>query len=233
MNLQLHYFEGCPGHIPTLELAREVLADMGMEAEIEEIDVKTNEQAQAIGFRGSPTLLVDGRDIEDRRDTIGGMGCRVYDGNPIPERWLVESAVLRALGLRNFLFMCVRNSARSLLAEAIARHVAPPGVTIQSAGSQPAFVRPQVIQVLEEAGISPEGLSSKSVEDIDSTGVEAVVTLCADEVCPIYLGRAQRLHWSMPDPVVVEPKDEMLDAFRKTRDELMKRLEHLFADAPE
>jgi arsenate reductase len=143
-------------------------------------------------------------------------------------QWMKEARELAALRPKKLLFMCVHNSARSQLAEAIARHCAPAGVTVISAGSHPAFVRPQVLQALEEAGISTKGLYSKAVDDIDVSGVEAVITLCAEEVCPVYLGKAHRLHWGLPDPAKVEPEDKKLEAFRQTRDELMKRLKHAF-----
>lgn len=224
MKLELHYFDGCPGHEPMRNMVLEILKRLGIHYRLNEIHVQSEKQAKELAFKGSPTLLIDGRDIEDRTDSISGMGCRVYDGKPVPERWLVEAAVLRALKPREWLFMCVQNSARSQLAEAIARHLAPEGVTVLSAGSEPAFVRPQAVQVLEEAGISTEGLVSKAVDDIDTAGVEVVVTLCADEVCPAYLGKAHRLHWGMSDPAKVEPEEAKLEAFRSVRDELMKRL---------
>jgi arsenate reductase len=140
------------------------------------------------------------------------------------ESWMNEARQVAEMKPKKLLFMCVQNSARSQLAEAIARHLAPDGVTVLSAGSEPAFVRPQAVKVLEEAGISTEGLVSKAVDDIDTTGVEVVVTLCADEVCPAYLGKAHRLHWGMSDPAKVEPQEAKLDAFRAVRDKLMERL---------
>jgi arsenate reductase (thioredoxin) len=224
MKVQLQYFEGCPGHLPTRALIQAILTDLDVPADLEEIDVTSSEPATSIGFCGSPTLSVNGRDIEDRTDAIVGMGCRVYDGKPVPARWLVEAAVIRAIKPKKLLFMCVQNSARSQLAEAIGRHLAPEGVEVISAGSQPAFVRPQAIQVLEEAGISADGLVSQAVDDVDTSGVEVVVTLCADEVCPLYLGKAHRLHWGLDDPAKVEPEQAKMEKFRAVRDELLKRL---------
>jgi arsenate reductase len=129
----------------------------------------------------------------------------------------------------HILFLCVQNSARSQLAEGIARFLAPPGVTVSSAGSSPAFVRPQAIQVLKEIGIDISGQRSKAIEEIDSAAVDAVVTLCAEEVCPLFLGAAVRLHWSLPDPAKAPGDDEArLNAFRATRDELFRRLKRVF-----
>ncbi len=144
---------------------------------------------------------------------------------------MLEAAILRALTPRHLLFLCVQNSARSQLAEGIARFLAPPGVTVSSAGSSPAFVRPQAVQVLKEIGIDISGHGSKSVDEIDAATVDAVVTLCAEEVCPVFLGSAVRLHWGLPDPAKAPGDDEArLDAFRAVRDELFRRIKLMFED---
>ena len=140
---------------------------------------------------------------------------------------MLEAAILSALRPRHILFLCVQNSARSQLAEGIARFLAPPGVTVSSAGSSPAFVRPQAIQVLKEIGIDASGHRSKSTDEIDAASVEAVVTLCAEEVCPVFLGRARRLHWPIDDPASEDPslsRDAMLARFRAARDQIQQRL---------
>ena len=142
---------------------------------------------------------------------------------------MLEAAILRALKPRHLLFLCVQNSARSQLAEGIARFLAPQGVTVSSAGSSPAFVRPQAIQVLKEIGIDISGHRSKAIEEIDAASVDAVVTLCAEEVCPVFPGDAVRLHWGLPDPAKAPGGEAArLEAFRATRDELFKRLKLLF-----
>jgi len=148
--------------------------------------------------------------------------------------WVSDGEKLRALRPRHILFLCVQNSARSQLAEGIARFLAPPEVAISSAGSSPAFVRPQAIQVLKEIGIDISGHRSKAIEAIDSGSVDAVITLCAEEICPVFLGNAVRLYWSLPDPAQAPGDDEArLNAFRATRDELFQRLTLVFqAETP-
>jgi arsenate reductase len=146
---------------------------------------------------------------------------------------MLEAALLRALRPRHLLFLCVQNSARSQLAEGIARFLAPPGVSVSSAGSSPAFVRPQAIQVLREIGVDISGHRSKAVGEIDASSVDAVITLCAEEVCPVFLGSAVRLHWGLPDPARAPGGDEArLEAFRATRDELFRRLKLVFEGDP-
>jgi arsenate reductase len=67
------------------------------------------------------------------------------------------------------------------------------------------------------------------VEDVPSGDVDAVITLCAEEVCPVFLGRAHRVHWGLPDPAGVDGSEaERLQAFRDVRDELVRRLGALF-----
>jgi arsenate reductase len=115
------------------------------------------------------------------------------------------------------------------MAEGIARSLAPQGVTVSSAGSAPASVRPQAIRVLNEIGIDISGHRSKGLEIIDAGSVDAVITLCAEEICPVFLGEAHRVHWGLPDPVDVTGTEETrLDAFRSVRDELLRRLNVLF-----
>ena len=146
-----------------------------------------------------------------------------------PADWRTEAAELRAKRTRHILFLCVANSARSQMAEGIARSLAPQGVTISSAGSSPASVRPQAIEVLKEIGIDISGHRSKGLDSIDAGSVDAVITLCAEEVCPVFLGKAVRVHWGLPDPAAGTGTEESrLNAFRSVRDELLRRLKVLF-----
>jgi protein-tyrosine-phosphatase len=128
--------------------------------------------------------------------------------------------------MKGILFLCVANSARSQMAEGIARALAPPGITVWSAGSRPTSVRPEAIAVLQEIGIDISRHRSKSVEEIPAGEVDTVITLCGEEECPLFLGKARRLHWGLPDPAsVTGSAGERLAAFRSTRDELRRRLE--------
>ena len=144
--------------------------------------------------------------------------------------WEAEAEGIRKLAPRHVLFLCVANSARSQMAEGIARSLAPAGVRISSAGSSPSRVNPLAIRALDEIGIDIRGQRSKSVDAIPPEGVEAVITLCAEEVCPVFLGRAHRVHWGLPDPAGAGgTEEERLQAFRNVRDELRRRLSVLFA----
>jgi thioredoxin type arsenate reductase len=126
---------------------------------------------------------------------------------------------------KGILFLCVANSVRSQMAEGIARSLASPGMKIWSAGSRPTSVRPEAIAVLKEIGIDISAHRSKAAAEIPASEVDTVITLCAEEECPVFLGKAQRLHWGLPDPAaVVGSEEEVLSAFRKIRDELLRRI---------
>jgi arsenate reductase len=143
--------------------------------------------------------------------------------------WQAEADELRRLAPRHLLFLCVANSARSQMAEGIARSLAPAGVTISSAGSRPSQVNPLAIRALDELGIDLRGHHSKSVDTIPPEGVEVVITLCAEEECPVFLGKARRIHWGLPDPGGAGlGEEEKLQSFRDVRDELRRRLAAVF-----
>ena len=122
------------------------------------------------------------------------------------------------------LFLCVANSARSQMAEGLARHLLGDHVTVQSAGSSPARVHPLAIQAMAEIGIDITAQHSKSVDTIDPATVDLVITLCAEEVCPMGLAGVPRLHWPLPDPA---GPGGGIERFREVRDEITRRLDAL------
>ena len=128
----------------------------------------------------------------------------------------------------NILFLCVANSARSQIAEGLARKIFGSKASIQSAGSQPGSVNPNAIQVLKEVGIDISGQHSKSVETIASDQLDLIITLCAEEVCPILPGKISKLHWPLPDPAGATGDGEtILVKFRECRDQITQRLQNL------
>lgn len=134
----------------------------------------------------------------------------------------------------SIVFLCVANSARSQMAEGLARAIFGDTVRVQSAGSEPTTVNPVAVAVMSEIGIDLGTHASKSVDTISPEEVDLVVTLCSDEVCPLLLSDAPRLHWPLPDPAAA-PQGEQLDAFRRARDQIAGRVEVLAAlrDSPD
>ena len=228
MKIELQGFESCPGLLPNRVRLHEVLEDLALGCPIEEVLVESDEDVRCTGFMGSPSLLVDGVYVAGRAEPAESLCCLVYESGPVPPRWMIEACVLRALSSGGVLFLCVANSARSQMAEGIARRLAGPDTEVFSAGSVPSQVHPLAIQVLDEIDIDIRGHSSKGTNEIRADAVDTVVTLCAKEVCPVWLGEARRVHWGLSDPAAGTGDD--VQAFRAVRDELMRRLELLFGN---
>lgn len=118
------------------------------------------------------------------------------------------------------LFLCVANSARSQMAEGLARRALPER-EIFSAGSEPSQLNPFARRALEEFGIDPSGQYSKSVGRIPLERIDTVITLCAEEVCPPLPSGINHLHWPFPDPAGRQGSDEaILNRFRRVRDDI-------------
>jgi len=215
MRIEITVPAGTETNDATLALLREACDGLGIK---DDIMVSTDSAEAGV----APIVRIDGRDMWDAAPSHDRAAAE-----SIPPKWLVESALLRALKPKNIVFMCVQNSARSQLAEAIARHIAPKNMVLQSAGSEPYMVRPQVPRILAEEGIDPSGLYAKSLDDLNIDAVDAVVTLCAEEVCPMFPRPVYRLHWAMEDPAKGADEEAKLQSFRRIRDELMLRLTHL------
>jgi len=127
----------------------------------------------------------------------------------------------------SLLFLCVANSARSQMAEGLARALFGNLVRVQSAGSQPSRVNPNAVTVMREVDIDISGQRSKSVDEIDPASVGAVITLCAEEACPVWPGKLARMHWPLPDPASTDPAmpgPAVLARFRSAREEIRLRL---------
>ncbi len=125
---------------------------------------------------------------------------------------------------KTVLFLCVATSARSEMAEGIARALDPPELRVVSAGSAPSAVNPTAVQVLAEVGIDISEHRSKAVDSVDLDSVDTVITLCSEEVCPVVDTRTEQLHWPLPDPAAETDEDRRLQAFREVRDQLRARI---------
>ena len=134
------------------------------------------------------------------------------------------------MGCTETLFLCVANSARSQMAEGLARELCSKAHIVHSAGSSPSQVNPMAVRVMEEIGIDLSGHRSKGIGDVPLETIDRVVTLCAEEVCPAVRAGVERLHWPLSDPAAAEGDESArLRAFREVRDELRQRLQDLFS----
>src|SRR6266851_2433677 len=99
MNIEVLYFEGCPNHLPAIEMLRETLKSLGRQDEIHQVEVHTQSDAQAMAFVGSPSIRINGADIEPwaRTAKAFGLSCRTYlDGSHrsgVPSRELLRRAI--------------------------------------------------------------------------------------------------------------------------------------------
>ena len=127
----------------------------------------------------------------------------------------------------NILFLCVANSARSQMAEGLARSMLGAEHNIQSAGSIPSGeVHPNAVKAMDDIGIDIREQFSKSTEDLDDeflTNLDFAITLCAEEVCPVIHHSAKSLHWMNEDPANESyTKHQLESSFSNTRDNLYK-----------
>lgn len=129
----------------------------------------------------------------------------------------------------NILFLCVGNSARSQIAEGLAKEMFSERFNIKSAGSKPSgFIHNGAIKTMNEIGIDISSQTSKSIQDIDDKFLENldfVITLCAEEVCPVLKNNVKRINWPNPDPAIKAVNlNQEKEIFRVTRDNIFNML---------
>jgi arsenate reductase (thioredoxin) len=126
---------------------------------------------------------------------------------------------------KQVLILCTGNSARSQMAEGLLRHMAGDRFDVMSAGVAPTHVRPEAIEAMREIGVDISQQRSKSVDEFAGREFDYVITVCdnANEHCPVFPGRTERIHWSFDDPAE-------LSAFRRVRDEIHQRLKEFCAE---
>jgi arsenate reductase len=137
--------------------------------------------------------------------------------------------------LMKLLFLCVANSARSQMAEGLAKKILGNSAIVQSAGSQPSGqVHAGAIEAMKEIGIDISGQTSKSIDDLDESFLEEldfVITLCAEEVCPVFISQAKKLHWPMADPAQFQGPQQ-IQSFQVVRDSIQEKIEGLISEVP-
>jgi arsenate reductase len=128
------------------------------------------------------------------------------------------------------LFICTGNACRSQIAEGWARELKGDVIEAFSAGVNPAVLSQRAIKVMAEAGVDISAQMSKHVDDLAGMDFDFVVTVCdnAREHCPVFPGKTRVIHRSFEDPAFVSGSDEeVMAAFRKTRDDIMAFIETL------
>jgi arsenate reductase len=135
---------------------------------------------------------------------------------------------------KRVLILCTGNSARSQMAEGLLRDMAGDRFEVESAGVEPSHVRPQAIEAMREIGIDISNQRSKSVDEFSGQEFDYVITVCdnANELCPAFPGKTERIHWSFDDPAAAEGDEAArLAVFRRVRDEIESRLREFSSSA--
>ena len=129
---------------------------------------------------------------------------------------------------KRVLILCTGNSARSQMAEGLLRHDAGDKFEVESAGLAPSIVRPEAIQVMNEIGIDISAHRSKSADEFVGQNFDYIITVCdnAKESCPMFPGKAERIHQSFedPPPATIGDDESRLAVFRRVRDEIRASL---------
>jgi ArsR family transcriptional regulator, arsenate/arsenite/antimonite-responsive transcriptional repressor / arsenate reductase (thioredoxin) len=207
---------------------------------VEEVDERQNLVSYHLGLLRRAGLVAERRSSRDLRDVYYSLNLGLLRGSldqafsslhpnlGIPP-FEAQPTIVEGQRLRRLLFVCTGNSARSQLAEAIARELVQGSVEVLSAGPQPTVVHPVALIVLKELGLPAEGLRSKGLDEVRGE-FDFVVTLCdvAREDCPPFAGGPELVHWSLPDPVRPGASSrDLLPAFRRTAAELGLRISFL------
>ena len=137
------------------------------------------------------------------------------------------------LAKKKIIFICTGNACRSQIAHGLLESMAGDKFEVFSAGSHPSQVHPMSIKIMEEIGIDISYNTSDLVDDYLKTGIEVVITVCdhANEICPIFPGNIEKIHWSINDPFKGWGYNKnQMQSFRKTRDEIKERIINFLND---
>ena len=132
---------------------------------------------------------------------------------------------------KRVLFLCTGNSCRSQMAEGIINHDFADQLEACSAGTEPHGLNPKAVLVMAEIGIDISGNSSDHISRYEHQHFDYVITLCGDanEKCPLYIGGVKRLHIGFADPPkATGTEDEILQVYRRVRDEIRQQLGDFF-----
>ena len=136
---------------------------------------------------------------------------------------------------KKILFLCTENSARSQMAEGIARHLGKGRIEAHSAGLHPKAIHPLAISVMDEMGIDIHPQSSKEMNPSLINPMDIIITVCthAETQCPVTPPHIKREHWPIKDPAAVSgTQQERLEIFRKARDEIKDKIQQFLINFP-
>ncbi len=131
------------------------------------------------------------------------------------------------------LFVCTGNSCRSQMAEGMLRYYGKGKFEVFSAGLEPSYVHPLAIRTMAESGIDITNQNSKTVNELLEEVFSYVITVCdsAKELCPVFPGKYNAIHWSIEDPASAEGTEtERMNDFRRAHQDIQERINHFISD---
>lgn len=220
---------------PPPELAdrlHRIIREAGFAERIEVVNVKDPQEARRLGFLGSPSIHVNGYDIElSRRGDPPHYGYRDYrtehreDLSPYSD--LVRAALKRASAPKvDVLFLCTGNSCRSQMAEGWTRWLLGDLINVYSAGIEVHGLNPKTVEVMAEEGVDISRHRSKHLCELVDIKFDFVIAVCdhAQESCPVFPGAAKVLHRGFDDPPRLargaKAAEEFFPHYRRVRDEI-------------
>jgi arsenate reductase (thioredoxin) len=126
------------------------------------------------------------------------------------------------------LFLCTGNTARSQMAESFARFIGPAEIQYFSAGTRPGAISLHTVKVMREVGIDIAGQRIKGFDEIPIETITTIISLCEDEECPPLPGGVHHLSWPIQNPVRTSEDDDILQAYRRVRDQIRELVSRLF-----
>jgi arsenate reductase (thioredoxin) len=228
MRIELLYTPDCPNLHQVRVLLRETIQSLGLDLSPREIKISGPLKAEEEAFPGSPTIRIDGRDLEPESAQIVTSGSRIYKtGAGVPEGQLLKFKIARAAGLKTVLFICTGNAVRSQMAEALVNHFLQGRWAAFSAGFLPAGISPPVVKALKEIGIDAARQPTKHLDLFNGLTFDRVITLCseADRMCTFYPAYGNRVHLPYTDPLTLSTFGlGWKSLFRKLRDDMRAQL---------
>ncbi|MCL4457511.1 MAG: arsenate reductase ArsC [Nitrospirae bacterium] len=232
MNIELLYIKDCPNFKPARRLIHDIIRSFGkpisLGMKLRKIEIKDSNDAEKYLFPFSPTVRINGEDIEPETAKTTGLACRIYrNGTGLPDRDVLKCKIAKAAGLKTILFVCTANAVRSQMAEAIVNHFLHNEWIAFSAGIMPMEVRKGVAEVMKEIGIDISMNRAKHIDLFKDCAFDRVITLCsdADRLCINYPVHDERDRIIFHDPVSTYGfRFGHVSALRKLRDEIKEIL---------
>jgi arsenate reductase len=181
MELELLYAKGCPSFREARKFVHDTVKSLGLRITLKKIEIKNESDLKRYSFPGSPTIRINGKDVEPDTAQASGLACRVYsNGGNLPDRDVLKCTIAKAAGFKTVLFVCTGNAVRSQIAEAVVNHFMNGTWVASSAGIMPLAINPDVIKVMKEIGIDMSGQRAKHIDVFRNCHFDRVITLCSD-----------------------------------------------------